>query len=171
MWHHSSATSPHANRDRRTAGSISALDEVCSKPQSKQNFCKTGQQFPTLRYILQEIMLQSNICSFVRKTADCCSTVTCVIPNIVADIVSPSYIFSFQLQCLTRVRPPTKAVRIHQLWFICIDASDSLFCPSVICRRETNTGSCDSREGSSVNFNFSRGLISARLQIYSQSWS
>lgn len=66
------------------------------------------------------------------------------------------------LDCWTRVRPPTKAVRIRRLWchHICIDASDSLFCSSITRQWQSNTGGCDSRKGSSVNFNSSERLIS-----------
>lgn len=101
-----------------------------------QGFCKTGQQFPSFQRFLQERWLHSNWLSLhlwgngtlLQRSDDW----ACVIPRIVADDVNPSCIFSFQLRCLTRVRPPTEAVRILQFWFICKDASDSLFCPSVI---------------------------------------
>lgn len=49
--------------------------------------------------------------------------------HVMADRLNHVYTSSFQLDCLTRVRPPTKAVRIRRLWSICIDASDSWFCP------------------------------------------
>lgn len=116
-----------------------------------QGFCQTGQQFPTFQCFLQERWLHSNWLSlhlWGNGTLLQRSDWACVIPRIVADDVNPPCIFSFQLRCLTRVRPPTKAVRILQLWFICVDASDSLFCPSVISQRQSNTGSCDSGEGS-----------------------
>lgn len=72
----------------------------------------------------------------------------------------------FLPDCLTRVRPPTKAVRIHRLWsphylHRCLThTSDSLFCSSITCQWQSNTGGCDSGKGSSVNLNPSEGLIS-----------
>lgn len=43
---------------------------------------------------------------------------------------------------------------------ICIDASDSLFCSSITCHWQSNTGGCDRGKGSSVNLNSSERLIS-----------
>lgn len=44
--------------------------------------------------------------------------------------------------------------------YACIDGSDSLFCSSITCQWQSNTGGCDSGKGSSVNLNSSERLIS-----------
>lgn len=159
-------------------GSVSALDEVCSKPRSEVRiFCKTEQPFPHISLFPSGKITSFKliIASFARNW--------CVVsaPRLHGPVLFHALwqttpilraSFSFSAAMLNKSQAAHEALSQSSGSDLSAEMPQTAYfaLPSSPSDRLTREKSRDSREGSSVSFNSNRSLISTRLQIYSRSW-